>query len=1039
MLSPDNKIIHGMWVGTELSPLELLTLRSFAHHGHEFHLWAYDDLSAYEFPKGVRLRDAEEIIPRSGVFAKSGTDRETGVGRNSFGAPFSDLFRYKLLHEHGGIWADMDVTCLKPFDFEEDYAFRAHRIGIVGSILKCPKGSALMRDVYDETAACVNEDTEWLTPNRILTRHINEAGLEGRIVEGMSNPDNWMEFIRPLYERPIELPDEWFAIHWINEMWRTLVADNGFYRGTRLLDCVPDKNAPIPGSTMWELYRKFGLIDSRAPLNEAGPGGRFRPREKLGRPAASLALVPAKEPPRPPTHLNVLLPSLVRGGAERSVLESMAALRKAPGVTQKLFVIHRSRRQYPVTAGDNLHVSFGEHGAPIPGTLRGFALEMAKSPMPLVYTHLIPVEELRCLWNMGIATVPVVQNARAGWTDTPDAYAHPLVPFVVAVSDALADELREAGCPKPVVTIRHELQRSYAPEELGRHRRDVRNRYGIRDDTLVIGMVGQFKSQKAYTRAVRVLERVRNYLPAKLMILGGWDHEYGGGRAAYEATCRRAVEQGVIADMIMPGDVHPIDPYLAAFDIFLNTSVFEGLSVALLEAIAAGLPVVTADAGGNREVLPRNGALVKDGADIDAYVEAILKLAAGSERIVPRLPPEPTLVPRLWTMLAKHGATNSLARLGAPAGTLFVSQNLSIGGAQKSLVNLLSILAANHKSHLCLLEGQPAAGYKARLDDAQVQIFSATEPAGIAEKAEAVLNWVDALNVRNVCFWNAAPEFKLLIAKILSMRDIRLIDVSPGPMLFDELAAADAFQKRIAFSEPQYFDRLDHFVGKYRDGLPLPELCPDRDKLEVIANGVARAPNFVALPPPEFLLPAHLDPALAVGTCCRIVADKRVEFLLEAMQALSATTPGVSLTVVGGPDVLSVDYFTEVRGRARDEGLENKFFLGEHEDVLPFLGQFRVFAMVSDREGCPNASLEAMSMGLPVVARKSAATAEQIEDGVNGFLVSTPSEMAERIARLLNDGRLRAKMSRTARATALKRFSLAKMAERYRRLLEETD
>jgi glycosyltransferase involved in cell wall biosynthesis len=338
---------------------------------------------------------------------------------------------------------------------------------------------------------------------------------------------------------------------------------------------------------------------------------------------------------------------------------------------------------------------------------------------------------------------------------------------------------------------------------------------------------------------------------------------------------------------------------------------------------------------------------------------------------------------------------------------------------------------------VCVLEGQPVAGYKARLDDSQVQIFSATEP-GIAEKAEAILNWVDALNVRNVCFWNAAPELKLLIAKILSMRDISLIDVSPGPMLFDEFAAAEAFQKRIAFSEVQYFDRLDGFVGKYRDGLPPPELCPDRNKLEVIANGVAKPPNFVALPPPDFLLPTHLDPALAIGTCCRIVADKRVEFLLEAMQALSATTPGASLTVVGGPDVLSVDYFKEVRERARDEG-ENIFFLGEHEDVLPFLGQFRVFAMVSDREGCPNASLEAMSMGLPVVARKSAATAEQIEDGVNGYLVSTPSEMAERIARLLNDGRLHAKMSRAARATALKRFSLAKMAERYRRLLEETD
>ena len=260
-ISKDNKIIHGMWIGTHLSPMELLTLHSFTFFGHEFHLWAYDDLSKYEFPRGVRLRNAEEIIPRNAVFAKSSLDPETGVGRHSFGAPFSDLFRYKLLLKHGGIWVDMDVTCLRPFDFAGEYVFRPHRVGVVGTILKCPAGSTLMRKVYEETARSVNPDSEYLLPNRILTKHVAAMGLESSIIENISNPDHWMEFIRPLIEGPVEIPEEWHAIHWINEMWRTLQSDDGSYRGKRLLDYVPDKNAPRPGSTLWEMYRKYRLID----------------------------------------------------------------------------------------------------------------------------------------------------------------------------------------------------------------------------------------------------------------------------------------------------------------------------------------------------------------------------------------------------------------------------------------------------------------------------------------------------------------------------------------------------------------------------------------------------------------------------------------------------------------------------------------------------------------------------------------------------------------------------------------------------------
>jgi len=185
------------------------------------------------------------------------------------------------------------------------------------------------------------------------------------------------------------------------------------------------------------------------------------------------------------------------------------------------------------------------------------------------------------------------------------------------------------------------------------------------------------------------------------------------------------------------------------------------------------------------------------------------------------------------------------------------------------------------------------------------------------------------------------------------------------------------------------------------------------------------------------MLPRDRDPSLAIGTCCRFVPDKRIEFLLETMVLLSRYAPGSSLTIVGGPDLGNQDYFEAIRGRVMEAGLDNVFFAGEQQDVLPFLGQFRLFVMYSDRQGCPNASLEAMSMGLPIIANRSGGVAEQVEDGVNGYLVASPAEMADRAIALLKNKRLRERMGKASRAIARKRFSMEKMVEAYQELLAE--
>jgi len=70
-------------------------------------------------------------------------------------------------------------------------------------------------------------------------------------------------------------------------------------------------------------------------------------------------------------------------------------------------------------------------------------------------------------------------------------------------------------------------------------------------------------------------------------------------------------------------------------------------------------------------------------------------------------------------------------------------------------------------------------------------------------------------------------------------------------------------------------------------------------------------------------------------------------------------------------------------------------------------------------------------------AKQSAGISQQVKDGLNGYLVSTPKEMANRILALQKNTQQRKKMGRAGQAIAQKHFSLEKMVESYARLIAE--
>jgi glycosyltransferase involved in cell wall biosynthesis len=185
------------------------------------------------------------------------------------------------------------------------------------------------------------------------------------------------------------------------------------------------------------------------------------------------------------------------------------------------------------------------------------------------------------------------------------------------------------------------------------------------------------------------------------------------------------------------------------------------------------------------------------------------------------------------------------------------------------------------------------------------------------------------------------------------------------------------------------------------------------------------------------ILPPGWDPALAVVTTSRIVPDKQLELLIEAAALLGRLVPGASLSIVGTVDPRHQAYADGLAAQIRRDRIGNVHFLGSEPDVFAYLGGFAAFVLVSRHQGCPNASLEAMAAGLPVVANDDGGTAEQVIDGETGYLLAepTPEAIAGRLAALLLDPALANRLGTAGRVRVMEHFSISAMVSRYRAAL----
>ena len=115
-------------------------------------------------------------------------------------------------------------------------------------------------------------------------------------------------------------------------------------------------------------------------------------------------------------------------------------------------------------------------------------------------------------------------------------------------------------------------------------------------NAFILGSIGRLAHQKHYDFLIQTFPKIKKLIPnAKVIIIGD-----GPNANIYREMIKT---DPIYKDFHLIGPLHYSYQYLKAFDVFVLPSIFEGLSISLLEALFADLPILASNIGGNGEIV----------------------------------------------------------------------------------------------------------------------------------------------------------------------------------------------------------------------------------------------------------------------------------------------------------------------------------------------------------------------------------------------------------------------------------------------------
>lgn len=201
------------------------------------------------------------------------------------------------------------------------------------------------------------------------------------------------------------------------------------------------------------------------------------------------------------------------------------------------------------------------------------------------------------------------QSARERWLYYPaDRRILSFFPRLIAVSSDVKEALVRAGArPENIATILNGIDASLFRRNPARQR-TVRAALGLADDALVVGAVGRLEPQKRFDVLLEAFATLRATLPRARLVIAG-DGSLRAALSARVAALNLSESCHLLGYRADVADLHH------AFDLFVQSSEYEGTPNAVLEAMAMETPIVATNAGGTAEMArhAREGLIVISG------------------------------------------------------------------------------------------------------------------------------------------------------------------------------------------------------------------------------------------------------------------------------------------------------------------------------------------------------------------------------------------------------------------------------------------
>ncbi|WP_152561594.1 MULTISPECIES: glycosyltransferase [unclassified Alteromonas] len=191
---------------------------------------------------------------------------------------------------------------------------------------------------------------------------------------------------------------------------------------------------------------------------------------------------------------------------------------------------------------------------------------------------------------------------------------------VTAIADATRNALSQFEyIPKRQISL---IYNGIAPLSVSKQEvKSLRKRLDVPPNTLIFGSVARFDPIKNHSLMLQAFKQVlEKSTDAKLLLIGD-----GPERKNIEATIQTLELEGSV---ILTGYIAQPAAYIAVMDVFLLSSLSEGTSMTLLEAMSLGKACIVTNAGGNGEIIKHNcNGIVVPNNDCKSFAQALIKVA----------------------------------------------------------------------------------------------------------------------------------------------------------------------------------------------------------------------------------------------------------------------------------------------------------------------------------------------------------------------------------------------------------------------------